>query len=522
MLREVDDMDGELEAVGDQWRLRFTRELAHEPAKVWRAITEADHFGPGFRSASSVTGRSGAPLRFEGESGSFEGRVLRFEPETILEFLWGTDVIRLEVAPGQDGQQHHADPCWTPSPRSGRRLATPPGGIPASIFSPTTWRPSRRRGSPARAGRKSTPATWTSSAPRPQPWVRPLDLADVRDTCRDFRFSKIALRVDQPLRNRRRLSHGVSYPGRRGRRVTSAVRASLGASGPLGRNPWRGAGGAVGGPDDGRGGRRSDPRCGTVVGPTAFPPARHDLRTCRRGVRQHRLPFSGKRWSTRRRLRPTGWHPVTILGCRSDRCGRCWRWSTSTWTIHFWSRWPPISGPPRPPPRVRGGGPGATPVPARCGRMRPGRKVASTPLRRFATVRHLADLFDHYGVHRPEMVQAWAGHLGAGDPGSGPAGQRPLAGRVVAPAPPANRRREPGGADLGRGTAPLRAPGPRRPAAPPVVVRSDPTAGEPPDGSTGHRHLAGCSPLPVASLRCPVGQGVAGRPPPAGGDATSR
>ncbi len=28
--------------------------------------------------------------------------------------------------------------------------------------------------------------------------------------------------------------------------------------------------------------------------------------------------------------------------------------------------------------------------------------------RRFATVRHLADLFDRYGVHRPEMVQAWA------------------------------------------------------------------------------------------------------------------
>jgi exodeoxyribonuclease V gamma subunit len=28
--------------------------------------------------------------------------------------------------------------------------------------------------------------------------------------------------------------------------------------------------------------------------------------------------------------------------------------------------------------------------------------------RRFATVRHLADLFDHYGVHRPGMICAWA------------------------------------------------------------------------------------------------------------------
>jgi exodeoxyribonuclease V gamma subunit len=29
------------------------------------------------------------------------------------------------------------------------------------------------------------------------------------------------------------------------------------------------------------------------------------------------------------------------------------------------------------------------------------------PLRRFATARHLADLFDHYAVHRPDMVMAW-------------------------------------------------------------------------------------------------------------------
>jgi exodeoxyribonuclease V gamma subunit len=33
--------------------------------------------------------------------------------------------------------------------------------------------------------------------------------------------------------------------------------------------------------------------------------------------------------------------------------------------------------------------------------------------RRFASVRHMADLFDRYGVHRPRMVQQWA----AGDMG---------------------------------------------------------------------------------------------------------
>ncbi|HUA71978.1 MAG TPA: exodeoxyribonuclease V subunit gamma [Solirubrobacteraceae bacterium] len=29
------------------------------------------------------------------------------------------------------------------------------------------------------------------------------------------------------------------------------------------------------------------------------------------------------------------------------------------------------------------------------------------PMRRFGVVRHIADLFDHYGVHRPDMVRSW-------------------------------------------------------------------------------------------------------------------
>ena len=42
-------------------------------------------------------------------------------------------------------------------------------------------------------------------------------------------------------------------------------------------------------------------------------------------------------------------------------------------------------------------------------------------LRRFATVRHLADLFDRYGVHRPDMVRAWvAGQAAAPASGTGP------------------------------------------------------------------------------------------------------
>src|SRR2546421_2965801 len=42
--------------------------------------------------------------------------------------------------------------------------------------------------------------------------------------------------------------------------------------------------------------------------------------------------------------------------------------------------------------------------------------------RRFATVRHVADLYDRYGVHRPEMLSAWAaGHDTDGAGGALPA-----------------------------------------------------------------------------------------------------
>jgi uncharacterized protein YndB with AHSA1/START domain len=90
-------VDGDLEPAGDQWRLRFTRELVHPPAKVWRAITETEHLQAWFPQRIVGPWEVGGALRFEGESGSFEGRVLRFEPETLVEFLWGTDVITMEV-----------------------------------------------------------------------------------------------------------------------------------------------------------------------------------------------------------------------------------------------------------------------------------------------------------------------------------------------------------------------------------------------------------------------------------------
>jgi exodeoxyribonuclease V gamma subunit len=60
----------------------------------------------------------------------------------------------------------------------------------------------------------------------------------------------------------------------------------------------------------------------------------------------------------------------------------------------------------------------------------------TSAVRRFGTVRHLADLFDRYALHRPEMVRAWA----AGDGASWQAELwRRLADRIAHP-DPTNRR----------------------------------------------------------------------------------
>ncbi|MEA2160863.1 MAG: exodeoxyribonuclease gamma subunit, partial [Solirubrobacteraceae bacterium] len=54
--------------------------------------------------------------------------------------------------------------------------------------------------------------------------------------------------------------------------------------------------------------------------------------------------------------------------------------------------------------------------------------------RRFATVRHIADLYDRYAVHRPDMVQAWARGDGA-TPGWQPELWRRLRERIGTTSP---------------------------------------------------------------------------------------
>ncbi len=93
-------MNGVLEDPGNgSWRLRFTRELAHPPERVWRALTEPEHQQVWFPDEVEGDWVLGGKLCFRFKTGdSFDGEVLALDPPRLLEFSWGPDTIRIEVA----------------------------------------------------------------------------------------------------------------------------------------------------------------------------------------------------------------------------------------------------------------------------------------------------------------------------------------------------------------------------------------------------------------------------------------
>ena len=100
-------MIGELEKNGSRWQLRFRRELAHPPQRVWQALTETDELRKWFPDQIVVgEWKVGAKLKFQDVNAKmqpFDGEVLACAPPSLLEFRWGTDTIRFEVAARESG-----------------------------------------------------------------------------------------------------------------------------------------------------------------------------------------------------------------------------------------------------------------------------------------------------------------------------------------------------------------------------------------------------------------------------------
>jgi uncharacterized protein YndB with AHSA1/START domain len=97
-------MKGTLEQAGTRWRLRFTRDLDHPVPRVWQALTEAGDLEGWFPFRITGDWIVGGLLTFSESQGrvpDFTGEVLAYQPPALLEFRWGPDTLRMEVA-GRD------------------------------------------------------------------------------------------------------------------------------------------------------------------------------------------------------------------------------------------------------------------------------------------------------------------------------------------------------------------------------------------------------------------------------------
>jgi uncharacterized protein YndB with AHSA1/START domain len=101
------NQNGQLEEVGDGWRLRFTRRLAHSPETLWRAITEAEHLKAWFPDEIEGNFEPGGVVRFVSPyrpNSVFEGEIIEFDPPSVLEFRWDTnETLRFEIRPEGTG-----------------------------------------------------------------------------------------------------------------------------------------------------------------------------------------------------------------------------------------------------------------------------------------------------------------------------------------------------------------------------------------------------------------------------------
>ncbi|PJJ53801.1 activator of Hsp90 ATPase-like protein [Mumia flava] len=113
---------GTISREGDSVVLRYTRDLAHPPEKVWRAITESEHLKAWFPADIIGQRVEGASLRIafwpeaieqagdEIEASGLDlddavlpGTLLTWDPPRVFAFTWDSEHLTFELAPTDAG-----------------------------------------------------------------------------------------------------------------------------------------------------------------------------------------------------------------------------------------------------------------------------------------------------------------------------------------------------------------------------------------------------------------------------------
>lgn len=95
------------EPAGDQWTLIFTRRLRHRPPVVWSALTEPDQLAKWAPYTSDRTLAATGPVQLtmidSPNPADAPGTVTHVHEPTLLEYTWGSDVLRWELAATESG-----------------------------------------------------------------------------------------------------------------------------------------------------------------------------------------------------------------------------------------------------------------------------------------------------------------------------------------------------------------------------------------------------------------------------------
>ena len=95
------------------WMVRFERHLRHDREKVWRALTESEHLAHWMPCDIVGERRAGAAIelsfwpdhieKYDLAAEPLHGEIRVWDPPSLFEWTWETDVLRWELTPEAGG-----------------------------------------------------------------------------------------------------------------------------------------------------------------------------------------------------------------------------------------------------------------------------------------------------------------------------------------------------------------------------------------------------------------------------------
>jgi uncharacterized protein YndB with AHSA1/START domain len=91
------------------YTITFERRSKHPPARLWRAITDADDVSRWMAYPARIDLRVGGDYFVDfsrTNEGELDGVIVKLQPERLLRYAWGTSVVEWAIEPEGAGSRH--------------------------------------------------------------------------------------------------------------------------------------------------------------------------------------------------------------------------------------------------------------------------------------------------------------------------------------------------------------------------------------------------------------------------------